>query len=94
MMKNNKSIENANKIYTLRFQLDLDEIEELNGTDIQESKVFAYRIDHFDGKHYDSDFYFTEEFLKYEDLILEHFELSGMVHTPKFVMIDILSGYQ
>ena len=47
-MKN--SIENADKVYKLRFQLDLDEIEELDGTDIQESKVFAYRIDRFDGK--------------------------------------------
>ena len=45
MMENNKSKENANKIFTLRFQLDLDEIEELNGTSIQETKEFAYRID-------------------------------------------------
>lgn len=90
----NNLIENADQIYTIRFQLDLDEIEELNGTDIQETKEFAYRIDKFDGKHYDSDFYFTEEFLKYENLILSHFDLTGIVNVPKYLMIDILSGYQ
>lgn len=94
MMENNKSIKNASKIFTLRFQLDLDEIEELNGTPIQENKEFAYRIDHSDGKHIHSEFFFTDEFLKYEDLILKHFEMEGLVNIPMYVMIDILSGYQ
>lgn len=93
-MENNKSKENANKIFTLRFQLDLDEIEELNGTAIQENKEFAYRIDYSDGKHIHSEFFFTDEFLKYEDLILKHFEMEGLVNIPMYVMIDILSGYQ
>lgn len=94
MMENSKSIKNASKIFTLRFQLDLDEIKELNGTPIQENKEFAYRIDHYDGKHIHSEFYFTEEFLKYEDLILKHFEMEGLVNIPMYIMIDILSGYQ